>query len=51
MTRRKGQGSHRYRIAGTVLAAYAGSAAAADNDTALTIYSTAQPGGIPAEYY
>jgi len=25
--------------------------AAGDSDTALTIYSTAQPGGVPAEYY
>ena len=39
-------------VAGTVLVtACAGSASAADNDTAITIYSTAQPGGIPAEYY
>ena len=39
-------------LAGGVLAgAGVCASAAADNDTALTIYSTAQPGGVPAEYY
>ncbi|MBS0400369.1 MAG: DUF4139 domain-containing protein, partial [Proteobacteria bacterium] len=40
-------------LAGGVLACSSVGAAiaAGDSDTALTIYSTAQPGGVPAEYY
>lgn len=40
-------------VAGLTLALQAGAAApsAAPEDTAITIYSTARPGGIPAQYY
>lgn len=40
-------------LAGGVLACsgFGTALAAGDSDTALTIYSTAQPGGVPAEYY
>ncbi|MFO1465415.1 MAG: hypothetical protein U1F35_03070 [Steroidobacteraceae bacterium] len=54
MTDRKQPFPRTTALAGTLLAtACAGStsAMAADGETALTIYSTAQPGGIPAEYY
>jgi hypothetical protein len=52
MKKRSSKGSKHHAVAGTLLAVCAGAPAfAADNDTALTIYSTAQPGGIPAEYY
>ncbi|MBS0613572.1 MAG: DUF4139 domain-containing protein [Proteobacteria bacterium] len=37
--------------AGVCAPAAGASAGTADTDTALTIYSTAQPGGVPAEYY
>lgn len=53
MTNRRNSARKSRGMAATLMAtACAGTAAsAADSDTALTIYSTAQPGGIPAEYY
>ncbi len=52
MKKRMPRGPTGRAVTGTLLAMCASSPAlAADSDTALTIYSTAQPGGIPADYY
>ena len=42
---------HAWFAFGLAVVACSGNAATADGETALTIYSTAQPGAIPPEYY